>query len=226
MSQAAAAASASVNDRSEIRKEDVKRLKEILNEIEDDPKSYEFREAVPWKELGLNDYPEIIKKPMDLKTVRQKLIKTKYPKYEDFFRDVQLIWDNCKSYNIQGSDIYKLAEDMEKLSKRAINKAREAIGIIKGKSGNRKAKAANEESKAGAPGGADVDMEDEEIDNEENKSESDEPTDADEVPFEEKVAFTEKVRRLTNEGLTRLVRKVKELCSDALEDVDAEKLHI
>ena len=46
------------------------------------------------------------------------------------------------------------------------------------------------------------------------------------MPFEEKVAFTEKVRRLTNEGLTRLVRKVKELCSEALEDVDAEKLHI
>ena len=66
---------------------------------------------------------------------------------------------------------------------------------------------------------------DEEVDGEENKSES-EQTDTDEVPFEEKVAFTEKVRRLTNEGLTRLVRKVKELCADALEDVDAEKLHI
>ena len=115
---------------------------------------------------------------------------------------------------------------MEKVSKRAINRARETIGIIKGKNGNRKAKAANEESKTGAPGGADVEMEDEDVENEENKSDSEDPTDADEVPFEEKVAFTEKVRRLTNEGLTRLVRKVKEVCSDALEDVDAEKLHI
>ena len=59
---------------------------------------------------------------------------------------------------------------------------------------------------------------------EENKSDSD-TADAEDVPFEEKVAFTEKVRRLTNEGLTRLVRKVKELCAEALEDVDAEKLH-
>lgn len=176
MSQAAsaAAASGSITDKSEIRKEDVKRLKDIINEIEDDPKSYEFREPVPWKELGLNDYPEIIKKPMDLKTARTKLIKSKYSKYEDFFKDVQLVWDNCKTYNIQGSDIYKLAEDMEKVSKRAINKAREAIGIIKGKNGSRKAAkgAAAEESKAGAPGGADAEMEDEEIENEENKSES------------------------------------------------------
>lgn len=51
-------------------------------------------------------------------------------------------------------------------------------------------------------------------------------TDTEDVPFEEKVQFTEKVRRLTNEGLTRLVRKVKEICPDALEDVDSEKLHI
>ena len=48
----------------------------------------------------------------------------------------------------------------------------------------------------------------------------------DEVSFEDKVGFTEKVRRLTNQGLTRLVTKVKELCKEALEDVDAEKLHI
>lgn len=48
----------------------------------------------------------------------------------------------------------------------------------------------------------------------------------DEVPFEQKVQFTEKVRRLTNEGLTKLVKQVKALCPDALEDVDDEKLHI
>ena len=26
--------------------------------------------------------------------------KGKYKKYEEFFKDVQLIWDNCKTYNI------------------------------------------------------------------------------------------------------------------------------
>ena len=128
MSQAASAAPA-ITDKCEIRKEDIKRLKEVINEIEDDPKSYEFREPVPWRELGLNDYSDIIKKPMDLKSARNKLIKQKYSKYEDFFRDVQLIWDNCKTYNIAGSDIYKLAEEMEKISRRAMNRAREAIGI-------------------------------------------------------------------------------------------------
>jgi hypothetical protein len=98
-----------------------------------------------------------------------------------------LIWDNCKTYNISGSDIYKLAEDMEKISKKAMNSAKEELGLTSGKEKNE---------------------------------------DLEEVSFEEKVAFTEKVRRLTNQGLTRLVTKVKEICKDALEDVDAEKLHI
>ena len=34
------------------------------------------------------------------------------------------------------------------------------------------------------------------------------------------------MRRLTNEGLTRLVKKVKDICPQALEDVDENKLHI
>lgn len=89
-----------LTDKSDIRKEDHSRLKECLNNIEEDPKSYEFREPVAWKELGLTDYPEIIKKPMDLKTVRKNLSKGKYKRFEDFFRDIQLIWDNCKTYNI------------------------------------------------------------------------------------------------------------------------------
>ena len=54
----------------------------MLNEIEDEPKSYEFREPVPWKELGLSDYPEIIKKPMDLRTVRKNLVKSRYKTYD------------------------------------------------------------------------------------------------------------------------------------------------
>ena len=89
-----------LTDKSDIRKEDVGRLKEVLNEIEEDPKSFEFREPVPWKDLGLTDYPEIIKKPMDLRTVRKNLSKGRYKRYDEFYREIQLIWDNCKTYNI------------------------------------------------------------------------------------------------------------------------------
>jgi hypothetical protein len=81
-------------------------------------------------ELGLLDYPTIVKRPMDFSTIKKALAKGgKYETYEDVFADVQLIWDNCKTYNMAGSEIYKLAEYMEKLAKRAIQKFRAANGI-------------------------------------------------------------------------------------------------
>ncbi len=38
-----------LSEKQDIRSEDKARLKEILSNIEEDPKSYEFREPVPWK---------------------------------------------------------------------------------------------------------------------------------------------------------------------------------
>mmetsp|Transcript_17466 Transcript_17466/g.29392 ORF Transcript_17466/g.29392 Transcript_17466/m.29392 type:complete len:262 (-) Transcript_17466:44-829(-) len=216
-----------LTEKSEIRKEDVPRLKKVLQDVEEDPKSYEFREPVPWKELGLTDYPEIIKKPMDIKTVRKSLVKGKYKRYEDFYRDLQLIWDNCKTYNIQGSDIYKMAEYMEKVSKRASNRSKEDLGIPFGSGSLNKEKKKKADKKAKKEMDDDDPMAEKSDDSGSEKSGSgSDAEEDDEVPFEQKVQFTEKVRRLTNEGLTKLVKMVKSLCPDALEDVDDEKLHI
>ena len=111
---------------------------------------------------------------------------------------------------------------MERVSKRAVNVSKEALGMpikgsLKKKGDDGEKKRANKEDDPMADGS-----------DSEHKSESDGEEDdgADEVAFETKVQFTEKVRRLTNEGLTRLVKQVKALCPDALEDVDDEKLHI
>ena len=53
--------------------------------------------------FGLLDYPQIIKKPMDLDTVKKNLKNNKYKLVEDVLNDMQLIWDNCKTYNAEGS---------------------------------------------------------------------------------------------------------------------------
>lgn len=49
--------------------------------------------------LGLTDYTFIIKNPMDLGSVSEKLRTDKYRFVEEALDDLQLIWDNCKSYN-------------------------------------------------------------------------------------------------------------------------------
>jgi hypothetical protein len=55
---------------------------------------------------GLTDYPLLIKKPMDLGTVQNKLNEGEYLYVEDMIDDIQLIWDNCKTYNVAGSVIF------------------------------------------------------------------------------------------------------------------------
>ncbi|KAJ0401508.1 hypothetical protein P43SY_009368 [Pythium insidiosum] len=73
-----------------------------------------FRERVNWEEWGLYDYLQVVKVPMDLGTIRNKLGKNEYKKAAEFARDVRLVWDNCKLYNQDGSDLYLLADDLSK----------------------------------------------------------------------------------------------------------------
>ncbi|KAG7337073.1 bromodomain containing protein [Nitzschia inconspicua] len=68
-----------------------------------------FREPVDWKGLGLYDYPQIIKRPMDLGTIKKNLKAKKYSNVADVAHDVRLIWSNCMTYNANGSDFYELA---------------------------------------------------------------------------------------------------------------------
>lgn len=56
-----------------LRKEEVKKLKTIWQSLQDNNDSTEFRHPVDWKVMGLLDYPEIVKNPMDLSTVNRKL---------------------------------------------------------------------------------------------------------------------------------------------------------
>lgn len=59
--------------------------------------------------MGLTDYPNIIKHPMDLATLNKKFKEEKYSKAEEVLDDIQLIWDNCKTYNPDNSWIHSVA---------------------------------------------------------------------------------------------------------------------
>lgn len=60
--------------------------------------------------MNLADYPTIVKNPMDLSTIQRNLKTNKYKYVEQFLDHVQLIWDNCKLYNMAGSVIYLLCQ--------------------------------------------------------------------------------------------------------------------
>jgi len=83
--------------------------KDIVTKFRELPEAEAFLEPVPWKELGLDDYPSIISYPMDLKTMTNKLKRGDYKVADDFFFDLSKIWENCQTYNQPGSDLYNLA---------------------------------------------------------------------------------------------------------------------
>jgi len=69
-----------------------------------------FRDPVDWKTLGLYDYPELIKKPMDLGQVKRKIENNEYADIHEAAQDIRQIWKNCMEYNQDGSELYLLAE--------------------------------------------------------------------------------------------------------------------
>ena len=73
-----------------------------------------FRAPVEWKALGLYDYPTIVKKPMDLGTVKKNIADRKYKTLDKACEDVRLVWTNCMTYNADGSDFFILAQNLSK----------------------------------------------------------------------------------------------------------------
>jgi len=88
----------------------MKMAKETLQTLMANPRALLFLEPVDWKALGIPDYPEIIKSPMDFSTCMKKLEAHVYKDETEYCADMRLIFTNAKTYNQLGSHVYTLAE--------------------------------------------------------------------------------------------------------------------
>jgi histone acetyltransferase len=57
---------------------------------------------------------------MDLGSINSKLRANKYERIYDVLYDIGLVWDNCKLYNREDSQIFKTADKMEKLFQKKV----------------------------------------------------------------------------------------------------------
>ena len=108
--------------KNEITDEDMKKLKEIFDKMEKDKNSLGFLDPVDYEALGLHDYPTIVKRPMDLGTCKKNLLNGKYKIFQELIDDLNLIWENCRLYNLPGSAIVKCGNACEKKMKQLIEK--------------------------------------------------------------------------------------------------------
>ena len=87
-------------------------LLHLLNDMQNHTSAWPFAQPVNKDEVP--DYYEVIKEPMDLSTMEERLQNDLYPKPEDFIRDSRLIFDNCRKYNNETTPYAKSANKLEK----------------------------------------------------------------------------------------------------------------
>ena len=89
-----------------------------------------FKEPVDPIELGLPDYFDIIKTPMDLALIEKRLVMGQYKDFEEVKRDTELVFDNAILYNGEDSQVGELAQKLLDifLADFEISKTRHLIG--------------------------------------------------------------------------------------------------
>ncbi|OMJ80250.1 hypothetical protein SteCoe_19507 [Stentor coeruleus] len=88
--------------------------KNLIKYLIEQDESIDFLYPVDPDKLGIPSYRKIIKNPMDICTIRTKIKNSKYETIEDTLKDIQLIWDNCRTFNKEESVIVLRANDLEK----------------------------------------------------------------------------------------------------------------
>ncbi|XP_042459536.1 transcription factor GTE7-like [Zingiber officinale] len=88
----------------------MKKCGQILSKLMKNKQSGWFNSPVDVVGMGLHDYFQIIKTPMDLGTVKTKLNKGLYPSPAEFAVDIRLTFNNALMYNPPGHVVHKFAE--------------------------------------------------------------------------------------------------------------------
>ena len=102
---------AQIEDERQKRKNALMRsCRDVLNHVKRNKFHWIFAQPVDAVKLGIPDYYEIVKNPMDLGKVKEKLDGKKYPWPTDFADDMRLIFDNCALYNGTTTDAGQMGE--------------------------------------------------------------------------------------------------------------------
>uniref|UniRef100_A0A8C6T5P3 Bromodomain containing 4 n=1 Tax=Neogobius melanostomus TaxID=47308 RepID=A0A8C6T5P3_9GOBI len=75
--------------------------------------AWPFYKPVDVDTLGLHDYHDIIKHPMDLSTIKAKLENRQYRDSQEFAADVRLMFSNCYKYNPPDHEVVAMARKLQ-----------------------------------------------------------------------------------------------------------------
>lgn len=72
-------------------------------------------QCLDWVALEIPNYPKVVKKPMDLGTMRRKLENQDYPTAQKFHDDFKLMIRNCFSFNPHGTPVNQAGIELQRL---------------------------------------------------------------------------------------------------------------
>ena len=107
-----------------------KKLERVLYQLENRQEAIPFRRGVDNKLYP--DYKSKIKKPMDLKKIRDRCKSTMYRRVNDFLADVSLIYENSAAYNGMTNEFTNAARTLYQTSCSFIETEKEAFEILEG----------------------------------------------------------------------------------------------
>ncbi|KAG6387296.1 hypothetical protein SASPL_152483 [Salvia splendens] len=97
------------------RNQVLKNCSSLLQRLMKHKFSWVFNEPVNAKQLGLVDYHDVIKHPMDLGTIKTRLSQNFYKSPREFADDVRLVFRNAMTYNPKGQDVHLMAEQLSQI---------------------------------------------------------------------------------------------------------------
>nr|CAD7196388.1 unnamed protein product [Timema douglasi] len=98
-----------------------------------DPESLPFRQPVDPHALGIPDYFDIVKRPMDLSAVKRKLDTGQYSDPWEYVDDVWLMFDNAWLYNRKTSRVYRYCTKLSEVFEQEIDPVMQALGYCCGR---------------------------------------------------------------------------------------------
>lgn len=90
-----------------------KRCEYLLSLLKKHKFGYPFSEPVDPEVLGIPDYFDVIKEPMDFSKVDKRLRNGFYKTQGEFENDVNKIWDNALAYNKPNTEIYHMTIEIK-----------------------------------------------------------------------------------------------------------------
>ncbi|KAL2492285.1 Transcription factor GTE10 [Abeliophyllum distichum] len=92
----------------------MKQCETLLNRLMTQKNALIFNSPVDIVAFNIPDYFNVIKHPMDLGTIKTKLLSGRYSRPEEFAADVRLTFKNAMTYNPPGHHVHHTAEKMNK----------------------------------------------------------------------------------------------------------------